>query len=82
MRTEALALTLLFPAVALAHQATVSYSELDVKEDEVTGELRFALADLRTQLEVPDLQQALQVRGDGAYFWSVMPARLPDLIQR
>jgi len=41
---------------AVAHQATVSYSELDVKGREVTGELRFALADLRTQIEIVDLR--------------------------
>ena len=56
MRTEALALALLLPAAALAHQATVSYSELDVSGREVRGELRFSLADVRTQMEISDLQ--------------------------
>ena len=56
LRTEALALALLLPAAALAHQATVSYSELDVQGREVRGELRFSLADVRTQMEIPDLQ--------------------------
>jgi hydrogenase/urease accessory protein HupE len=49
LRTEALAIGLLLPAAAVAHQATVSYSELDVHGREITGELRFALADVRNQ---------------------------------
>lgn len=49
MRTEALTIGLLLPAAAVAHQATVSYSELDVHGPEITGELRFALADVRNQ---------------------------------
>ncbi len=43
---------LLFPCTALAHQTSVSYSELEVRGHEVRGTLRFALADLRTQVEV------------------------------
>lgn len=38
---------LLLPAAALAHQTSVSYSELKVRGREVTGTLRFALADVR-----------------------------------
>ncbi|MCA1827712.1 MAG: HupE/UreJ family protein [Myxococcales bacterium] len=49
MRTEALLATALLPIAAVAHQATVSYSELDVHGREITGELRFALADVRNQ---------------------------------
>ena len=43
---------LLFPCAALAHQTSVSYSELEVRGNQVRGTLRFALADLRTQVEV------------------------------
>jgi hydrogenase/urease accessory protein HupE len=43
---------LLGPRAAPAHQASVSYSELDVRGREVRGTLRFALADLRTLIEV------------------------------
>ena len=56
MRTEVLAAALLLPAAAAAHQLSVSYSELEVHGREVGGELRFALADLRSQIEIPDLQ--------------------------
>jgi hydrogenase/urease accessory protein HupE len=49
LRTEALLAAALVPAAAVAHQATVSYSELDVHGREITGELRFALADVRNQ---------------------------------
>ena len=51
MRAGILA-ALLLPPAAAAHQATVSYSELDVDGREVRGELRFALNDLRPQLEI------------------------------
>ncbi len=44
------AVVLLFPSLALAHQVTVSYSELDVRGRSAEGTLRFALADLRTQM--------------------------------
>ena len=54
MRTSVAVLAALVPAAALAHQATVSYSELDVRGREVSGELRFALADLRMQIEIAD----------------------------
>lgn len=48
MRPLAAAL-LLLPSAALAHQAAVSYSELEVQGREVEGVLRFARADLRLQ---------------------------------
>jgi len=54
MRASSLALALLFPASALAHQASVSYGELRPRGREVVGTLRFALADLRTQIRVED----------------------------
>jgi hydrogenase/urease accessory protein HupE len=58
------AAALLLPAAALAHQTSVSFSELEVHGREVTGVLRFALADLRTQMplepaQVPQLAPAL-----------------------
>ncbi|MGZ6142077.1 MAG: HupE/UreJ family protein [Myxococcales bacterium] len=56
MRTEVLALGLLLPAAAVAHQAAVSYSELEVHGRAIRGELRFPLADLRMQLEIADLR--------------------------
>src|SRR5260370_914020 len=43
---------LLGPRAARAARASVSYSELEVRGREVRGTLRFALADLRTQVEV------------------------------
>ena len=43
---------LLLPCAALAHQTSVSYSELEVRGREVRGTLRFALSDLRTLVEV------------------------------
>ena len=43
---------LLLPCAALAHQTSVSYSELEVRGREVRGTLRFALPDLRAQVEV------------------------------
>ena len=43
---------LLLPCAALAHQTSVSYSELEVRGREVRGTLRFSLSDLRTQVEV------------------------------
>ncbi|HEY4769763.1 MAG TPA: HupE/UreJ family protein, partial [Myxococcales bacterium] len=52
MRT--LLLVLLLPAAALAHQSTVSFSELTVRGREVGGVLRFSLADLRTQMRLED----------------------------
>jgi hydrogenase/urease accessory protein HupE len=45
-------LALLLPAAALAHQTSVSFSDLSVHGREVRGTLRFALADLRTQAAV------------------------------
>ena len=61
-RRLALAL-LLVPWIAHAHQPTVSYSELRVAGAEVTGTLRFSLADLRrlmvldpSRLEAPALE--------------------------
>ena len=47
-----LAAALLLPCAALAHQTSVSYSELEVRGREVRGTLRFSLSDLRTQVEV------------------------------
>jgi hydrogenase/urease accessory protein HupE len=47
-----LALGLLLPLAASAHQPAVSYSELDVRGDEVLGTLRFAVVDLSLQLAV------------------------------
>jgi hypothetical protein len=47
-----LAAALLLPAAALAHQPTVSYSELSVRSRSVEGLLRFSLADLRTQMQL------------------------------
>src|SRR5260221_243383 len=49
MRRLAL-LLLVLPAVAAAHQTSLSYSELGVRGAEVAGVLRFSLADLRTQI--------------------------------
>jgi hydrogenase/urease accessory protein HupE len=46
------ALLLLCPLAAAAHQTSVSFSELNVHGAEVDGTLRFALADLRSQLAV------------------------------
>jgi hydrogenase/urease accessory protein HupE len=51
---RALALALLLPASALAHQASISYGELRPRGREVDATLRFALADLRTQLRIED----------------------------
>jgi hydrogenase/urease accessory protein HupE len=48
MRKLALLLALV-PVAATAHQASVSYSELTVRETSVDGTLRFSLADVRTQ---------------------------------
>jgi hypothetical protein len=47
-------LLLLLPAAALAHQSSVSYSELSPRGREVAATLRFALADLRTQMKLDD----------------------------
>src|SRR3954466_3770131 len=59
-------LAILVAPAALAHQASVSFSELDVHGREVDGLLRFALSDLRTQmlidpanLPVPAMQRLL-----------------------
>src|SRR5438128_7016199 len=45
---------LFLPATALAHQSSISYSELSPRGGEVAGTLRFALADLRTQMKLED----------------------------
>jgi hydrogenase/urease accessory protein HupE len=45
---------LLLPAAALAHQPSVSYSELGVHGREVAGVLRFSLTDLRGQMQLED----------------------------
>ena len=52
-----LPLLLLLPATALAHQPSVSYSELQVRGDGIDGTLRFALADLRLQMRIEDPRQ-------------------------
>jgi hydrogenase/urease accessory protein HupE len=49
-----LCLSLLLPTAALAHQPSVSFSELAVRGSELDGVVRFALADLRTQLQLED----------------------------
>src|SRR5256885_6550485 len=45
---------LFLPAAALAHQISISYSELSPRGREVSATLRFALADLRTQMRLED----------------------------
>ena len=45
-------LSLLLSSAALAHQTTVSFSELRVQGPEVDGLLRFSLADLRWQMTI------------------------------
>ena len=49
-----LPLLLLLPATALAHQPSVSYSELAAHGSEIEGTLRFPLADLRGQMRLDD----------------------------
>ena len=49
-----LSLLLLLPATALAHQPSVSYSELAAHGSEIEGTLRFPLADLRGQMRLDD----------------------------
>jgi hydrogenase/urease accessory protein HupE len=49
---------LLSPLAAGAHQASVSFSELEIHDAKVDGTLRFALADLRPQIEVEPLNAA------------------------
>jgi len=51
---RALALALLLPLSALAHQASLSFSELHPRGREIEGTLRFALSDLRSQLAIED----------------------------
>src|SRR3989449_7930974 len=45
---------LFLPVAALAHQSRISYSELSPRGREVSATLRFALADLRTQMRLED----------------------------
>src|SRR2546428_2077160 len=45
---------LFLPVAALAHQSSISYSELSPRGREVSATLRFALADLRTQMKLED----------------------------
>src|SRR5256885_5231122 len=45
---------LFLPVAALAHQSSISYSELSPRGREVAATLRFALADLRTQMKLED----------------------------
>jgi HupE/UreJ protein len=47
-------LALLLPTAAIAHQTSVSFSELTVRGREVEGAIRFSLTDLRTQLRLDD----------------------------
>jgi len=49
---------LLLPLASGAHQASVSFSELEVHDAKVDGTLRFALADLRPQLSIDPLNAA------------------------
>ncbi|HYY53136.1 MAG TPA: hypothetical protein VE755_09695, partial [Myxococcales bacterium] len=49
-----LPLLLLLPAAALAHQPSVSYSELVARGREISGTLRFSLSDLRGQMRLED----------------------------
>ena len=49
-----LPLLLLLPATALAHQPSVSYSELAARGSEIEGTLRFSLTDLRAQMRLDD----------------------------
>ena len=51
-------LALLLPAAALAHQASVSYSELRPQGTAVAGTLRFALTDLRSQFSFEGARDA------------------------
>jgi hydrogenase/urease accessory protein HupE len=51
---RAVALLLVMPAAALAHQPSVSYSELIVRGGEIDGTVRFSLADLRNQMRIED----------------------------
>ncbi len=51
---RALCLALLLPAAALAHQPSISFSELTIRGREIDGVVRLALADLRTQLQLED----------------------------
>ena len=47
-------LLLFLPAAAFAHRSSISYSELSPRGREVAGTLRFALADLRTQMKLEE----------------------------
>jgi hydrogenase/urease accessory protein HupE len=51
---RAFCLALLLPAVAAAHQASVSFSELVVRGREIRTTFRLSLADLRTQMRLED----------------------------
>src|SRR3954469_11884845 len=48
-------LALVLPATALAHQPSISYSELRTRGREIDATLRFALADLRPQVRINDV---------------------------
>jgi HupE / UreJ protein len=72
MRRRFLLLLVCAALPAAAHQQSVSLAELNVAGDRVTGQLRFAGADLGTLLQ-------LQRAPDGAYTQSGVDAVLPAL---
>ena len=49
-----LPLLALVPCAALAHQTSISYSELAVRGREIRAQFQFALADLKSQMDTPD----------------------------
>ena len=51
---RAFSVALLLAPAALAHQPSVSYSELSVRGREISGVLRFSLSDLRAQMRIDD----------------------------
>jgi hydrogenase/urease accessory protein HupE len=51
---RALVLALLVAPAALAHQPSVSFSELSVRGREISGVLRFSIWDLRAQMRIDD----------------------------
>ncbi len=55
---RALWVALLIPAAALAHQTSVSFSELWPRGREIEGTLHFALTDLRSQMRIEEAKDA------------------------
>ena len=55
---RALWLALLIPTAALAHQPSVSFSELHPRGRGIEGTLHFALGDLRSQMRIEDVRDA------------------------